>query len=99
MQGDVIAMVTKTGGEKEDLELVETPDRMLPVIWTEMIGDSPRTSDYKAMSARGHVCKPSRRGPLLSRVLRDLPGSGAFAVQPQFLQELSGALLGARGHS
>lgn len=55
MQGDVIAMVTKTGGEKEDLELVETPDRMLPVIWTEMIGDSPRTSDYKAMS--GKYCK------------------------------------------
>lgn len=47
MQDDVIAMVTKTGGEKEDLELVETPDRMLPVIWTEMIGDFPRTTDYK----------------------------------------------------
>lgn len=39
-QDDVIAMVTnKTGGEEEDLELVETADRMLPVIWTEMIGD------------------------------------------------------------
>lgn len=50
MQDDVIAMVTTTGGEKEDPELVETPDRMLPVIWTEMIGDSPRTTDYKDIS-------------------------------------------------
>lgn len=39
-QDDVIAMATKAGGEKEDLELVEAPDRMLPVIWTKMIGDS-----------------------------------------------------------
>lgn len=59
VQGDVIAMVTKTGGEKEDLELVETPDRMLPVIWTEMIGDSPRTTDYKDMSEK--YCKGNRK--------------------------------------
>lgn len=35
VQGDVIAMVTKSGGEKEDPERVETPDRMRETAMTK----------------------------------------------------------------
>lgn len=64
MQDEVIAMGTKTGGEKEDPELAETPDRMLPVIWTEMIGDSPRTTDYKDISEK--YCKGNGKWLLIT---------------------------------